>query len=124
MRIVMHCSAGSSADQRRALANAANLLGDSTADVDALVFVLNGDGVSAARADGPVADDVRGLVARTPEDANDPDAPKVEVCVCGNSLATRAVPEDSLVYGVQVVSSGMGEISRREADGYGYIRVP
>ncbi|WP_277555251.1 DsrE family protein [Halobaculum limi] len=120
----MHCSAESSADQRRAFANAANLLGDSTADVDALVVVLNGDGVSAARADSPVADEVRGLLARTPAEATDADASAVEVCVCGNSLAARDIPEDSLVYGVEVVSSGMGEISRREADGYGYIRVP
>lgn len=124
MRIVMHCSAGASADQRRALANAANLLGDGTADVDALAVVFNGDGVSATRADSPVADDVRGLLARTPAETTDPDAPEVEVCVCGNSLSARDIPEDALVYGVQVVSSGMGEIGRREADGYGYIRVP
>ncbi|MFC7137472.1 DsrE family protein [Halobaculum litoreum] len=124
MRTALHCSAGDVDDRRHALANAANLLGDDTVALDALVVVFNGDGVGAVRADSPVADDVRGLLARTPEETAAPDAPTVEVCACGNSLAGRDIPADELVYGVDVVSSGMGELTRRQADGYAYIRVP
>ncbi len=120
----MHCSADAPDAQRRALANAANLLGDDTVPLSGLVVVFNGDGVHAVRADSPVADDVRGLLARTPEETNSPEAPTIEVCACSNSLAARDVAEDELVYGVDVVSSGMGELTRRQADGYGYIKVP
>ncbi|WP_435062669.1 DsrE family protein [Halobaculum sp. EA56] len=124
MRTVMHCTAGSASAQRRALANAANLLADETLDLEALAVVFNGDGVHAARADAPVADEVRGLLARGPEEDAAPDAPLIEVCACSNSLASRGVDPDELVHDVRVVSSGMGELSRRQADGYGYIRVP
>ncbi|MFC7070795.1 DsrE family protein [Halobaculum lipolyticum] len=124
MRTVLHCSAGAPDAQRHALANAANLLADETVALSAVAVVFNGDGVEAVRADSSVADDVRGLLARTPEETNAADAPSIEVCACGNSLAGRDIPADELVYGVDVVSSGVGELTRRQADGYAYVKAP
>ena len=124
MRTALHCAAGDVDDQRHALANARNLLADDTVDLDALVVVFNGDGVDAVRADSPVADDVRGLLTRTPEETDAADATSIEVCACGNSLASREIPADALVDGVETVSSGVGELTRRQGDGHAYLKVP
>lgn len=120
----MHCTSGATEARKDALANAANLLADETVELDALAFVLNGDGVKAARSESAVADEIRGLLARGSDGESLPDAPRVEVLVCANSLDSRGVDSDELVSGAEVVSNGMSELSRRQADGYAYIRVP
>lgn len=124
MRTVMHCTADSTADRRSALDDAANLLADATVELEALALVLNGDGAKAARAESAVADELRGLLARGPDGEGAADAPRVEVLTCSNSLENRGVDPEDLVSGVEIVSSGMAELSRRQEEGYAYIRVP
>jgi intracellular sulfur oxidation DsrE/DsrF family protein len=110
-RTVFHVPEGDEAYARRAFANASNLLADDTVAVE-VAIVANGDGVAHLRADASSADRVRALL-----DAG------VEVCACGNTIRKRdALDEADLLDGVTVVSSGMGELTRRQADGYGYVR--
>lgn len=129
----MHCTTGSIEERERALENAATLLTDDTVDLEALAFVFDGDGVKGVRSESAVADRIRELLSHDSRDSRDsgdsdgtsaPDGPRVEVFACANSLESHGVDDDDLVPGVHVVSSGVGELTRRQADGYAYIRVP
>lgn len=112
METVFHLSSGDPDEQSHALANVANLLADGTVDVD-VAMVVNGDGAFALLEHEPTATQVRDLI----EDG-------VDVCVCSNSLEARDLAEPELVDGVDVVSSGVGELTRRQASGAAYVKVP
>lgn len=117
----MHCTAAETDERREALGYAAALLADETVDLESLAFVFDGPAVKGARAESEIADEIRGVLARDPDR---PDAPRVEVVACRGALSTRGVDDDELVAGVEVVDSGVGELTRRQAEGYAYIRVP
>lgn len=110
-KTVFHLPESDEAYAERALGNASNLLADDTVDVAATV-VANGDGVAHLLGDAPTADSVRELLEAG-----------VDVCACGNTIRKReGIDEDDLIEGVTVVSSGMGELTRRQADGAAYVR--
>ena len=110
-RTVFHVPEGDAGYGEGAFGNAANLLADDTIEVEVAV-VANGDGVAHLRSDAPTADRVRELLEAG-----------VDVCACGNTIRKRdGLEESDLVDGVAVVSSGMGELTRRQADGYAYVR--
>lgn len=110
-RTVFHVPEGDEAYAERAFGNAANLLADDTVDVEA-ALVANGDGVAHLLTDASPADRVRDLLEAG-----------VDVCACGNTIRQRdGIAESDLLDGVSVVSSGMGELTRRQADGYAYVR--
>lgn len=46
----------------------------------------------------------------------------VSVKACSNTLAMFDLDESDLVDGVETVSSGVGELTRLQNDGYAYIR--
>ena len=108
---VFHLPEGSAEYGAGALGNVANLLADETVDVEVAV-VANGGGVEHLLDRAPTAGKVRELLDRG-----------VEVNACGNTLAKADdFDESDLVDGVAVVSSGVGELTRRQADGAGYVR--
>lgn len=113
MQTVLHCSSGRRSDWRHALGNVENLLADETLDLTDVELLCNGDAVSLATADAALADRVDDLLARD-----------VRVCVCRNSLDTRPSVENRLIAGVERVPSGVGELTKRQTEGYAYIRVP
>lgn len=42
---------------------------------------------------------------------------------CRNALKSYAIPEDSLIDGVVIVGAGVYELTKRQHEGYAYIRV-
>ncbi|QKQ98300.1 hypothetical protein GKQ38_02090 [Candidatus Nanohaloarchaea archaeon] len=46
----------------------------------------------------------------------------VEVKACSNSLESRNITEEDLIEGVSPVSSGVGELTRLQDNGYAYVR--
>ena len=48
---------------------------------------------------------------------------KVRVMACRNSLRAQGIDERSLVKGVRIVNSGVGEIVRRQKEGWIYLRL-
>jgi len=48
----------------------------------------------------------------------------VEFKACENAMATLDVSESELLPVVDTVPSAVGEIAKRQAEGYGYLKVP
>jgi intracellular sulfur oxidation DsrE/DsrF family protein len=109
-RTVFHLPESGEAYGRGALRNVANLLADDTVDPEVAV-VVNAGGLGHVLADAPTADRVRELLEAG-----------VEVCVCRNTLGGSDHAAGDLVDGAVLVSSGMGELTRKQAAGYAYIR--
>ena len=90
-----------------------NLLADETLDVDAVAVVFDaGEAIAALERDADVAGDVRPLLDRP-----------VRYAACSNAIRSPAVDESNLLDGVDVVSSGVGELTRLQGDGYAYVRL-
>jgi len=42
---------------------------------------------------------------------------------CENSLKAQSIPHDSLIPGIRVVTSGVGEIARKQSEGWVYLSL-
>jgi uncharacterized protein len=114
VRTLLHFTSEDVSDQERALNNAENLLADTTVDNDEVRFVANSHGIYAFVEDETDhADRVQSLAEEG-----------IVFEVCENSLEGLGVDEDDLFPEVDVVPSSVGELAKRQAEGYGYIKVP
>jgi intracellular sulfur oxidation DsrE/DsrF family protein len=111
MKSVLHCSSGETDKISELLGNMKNLREDDTVEAERIVVVLNGDAVKFAEKDSSAADFFRDEVENG-----------VELKVCSNSIEGREIEESDLVEGCEVVSSGVGELSRLQDSGFGYIK--
>ncbi|QYZ79002.1 hypothetical protein E2N92_05960 [Methanofollis formosanus] len=93
-----------------AMRNVEHLLEEFGDDVAAEV-VANGDGVKVLLITGPYGDEVRALAEAG-----------VRFAVCAHSCRARGFTREDFPRVVTVVPSGVGEIVRREAEGFAYIR--
>ncbi|WP_458188508.1 DsrE family protein [Haladaptatus sp. NG-WS-4] len=90
-----------------------NLLADETLDLESVAVLFDsGEAIATLERDSDVTADVRTLISRN-----------VEYKVCSNAIRNPAVDESNLVSGVEVVSSGVGELTRLQARDYAYIRL-
>lgn len=93
------------------LANAANLLGDDSVDLDAVALVANANAVYTLTADSGQAETVQDLV----DDG-------VRFVACANSMRKRDVDESALAEGVETAPAGVGELTRLQDAGYAYVK--
>jgi uncharacterized protein len=107
---VFHLVSGDSDDQELTLTLAENLTKDETIDMDDVAVLAQAEGIDPVRADGDQSDHVQSLI----EDG-------VSVKACSNTLDMFDLTEADLVEGVETVSSGVGELTRLQNDGYAYI---
>jgi intracellular sulfur oxidation DsrE/DsrF family protein len=112
LRTVFHF-AGDPAAHDHALANVENLLGDDSVTMASVVVVVNGKGLLLATEESEYPERVASLVDRG-----------VSVRACRNSMDALDVDEADLLPGVETVPAGVGELSRLQGDGFGYIRTP
>jgi len=111
-RVVFHLNEPGRERAAQVLANIRNLLedlGEGNVDVE---LVANGRGATAL-VQGPeaYADRVAKLAARG-----------VRFVACAHSLRMLELSEESLLPAVDVVSSGVGELVKKQAQGWAYIR--
>jgi len=111
MGTVFHVTDGSVESHRRALLSVSNLLADPTAEEAEVAVVANAGGVRMLT-ENPNADRVRALGSRG-----------VRFVACRNSVERVGFGPDDLLDGVEVVRSGVGELSRLQEQGHGYIRL-
>lgn len=111
MRAVFHHSNDDQALHERVVGNVANLLDDETVDLDAVAVVTNSGGLQLVRDDSPHRDQVAALLERG-----------VAFKQCSNTIEGTDVTVEDLVDGVELVSSGVGELTRLQAAGYAYVK--
>lgn len=107
---VFHLVSGDADDQELTLTLAENLTKDDTIDMDDVAILAQAEGIDPVTADGDQSDHVQSLI----EDG-------VSVKACSNTLDMFDLTEADLVEGVETVSSGVGELTRLQNDGYAYI---
>jgi intracellular sulfur oxidation DsrE/DsrF family protein len=108
---VFHLIEGGSDEQDIVLTLAENLTQDDTIDMDDVAVLAQAEGIDPVTADGEKSDRVESLIESG-----------VSVKACSNTLEMFDLSEADLVDGVEVVSSGVGELTRLHNDGYAYIR--
>lgn len=47
----------------------------------------------------------------------------VTISVCQNSLMARDISENSLLEDIRIVRSGVGQLTRKQQDGWAYIKI-
>lgn len=110
MRTVFHVSSADRDEQARALSGVSNLLADGSVDLDDVAVVATGDAVEILAQGSPHDSRVVGLVD------------DVSFKACRNSLDRADISPSDLFDGVETVPSGVGELTRLQDSGYGYIR--
>lgn len=111
MKAVFHLSSGDAETHARVLNNVANLLDDETVDLESVALVANSGGLGLLIADSEQREEVEALQMQG-----------VVFKQCANTLVGTDTDESDLVDGVEVVSSGVGELTRLQNDGYAYIK--
>jgi len=93
------------------LGNIKNLLADlGESEVEAKL-VANSEGAKALFKTGPHADRVKKLAEKG-----------VCFAVCAKTLSRMGLTKDDFPDSFEVVSSGMGELARRQSEGWGYVK--
>lgn len=97
--------------QDRVLTLAGNLAEDDTVDMDRIVVLAQAEGIDPLTTGGHAESEVRSLIDQG-----------VSFAACSNTMEMMDLEESDLHDGIEVVSSGVGELTRLQADGYAYIR--
>ncbi len=110
-KTVFHLIGSSADEQDLALTLAENLTEDDSIEMDDIAVLAQAEGIDPVTKEGDESERVRALVESG-----------VSVKACSNTLAMFDLDESDLVDGVETVSSGVGELTRLQNDGYAYIR--
>ncbi|WP_435102575.1 DsrE family protein [Halarchaeum sp. P4] len=110
MQAVFHHSNDENTLQTRVVNNIANLLNDETIDLDDVVLVTNSGGLQLVLEDSPERERVVELLERG-----------VTVKQCQNTIEGTDVTAADLIDGVELVPSGVGELTRLQNEGYAYL---
>lgn len=107
MKVVVQVSDSDKVAQ--AIKSVVNLLNDLGGELEEVEVVFHQSAIVATTS----AESVKPLLDRE----------RVKVVACRNSLKAQGISEDSLPRGVKVVTSGVGEIVRRQKEGWIYLRL-
>ena len=114
MSTVFHFASGT-AEQKHAIANVSNLLGDDSVETDTVALVANGAGIRLVSTnESEHVEDLESLLGKG-----------VDVYACRNSMDAFGIDESDLVEGVEPVPSGVGKLTTLQArEGFAYIETP
>lgn len=106
----MHLDEAERDKHQAVVRNMGNLL-DDLGDGSPVELVTHGPGVALCLADSPVADGLRRLMDRG-----------VVVTACENTMQSLDIDRSQLAPGVVTVPAGIGELVRRQRQGWAYVR--
>jgi intracellular sulfur oxidation DsrE/DsrF family protein len=109
-RVLIHFDEADEKKQASVLRNVRNVLEDLGADQTQVELVAHGPGLDIFLDQSAVADGVEELQARG-----------VIMAACRNTLRERNIAQERLLPGIQIVSSGIGELVRRQQEGWIYV---
>jgi len=108
-RVVFHIDEDDESRVLLLLSNVRNLMEDlESVRIEVVAYSM---GVNALRRDSEYSEDIAELIGQG-----------VMFCACSNTLRASYIDVSDLLEGVQVVSSGVGQIVRRQTEGWAYIR--
>ncbi|MHB8878089.1 MAG: DsrE family protein [Myxococcaceae bacterium] len=110
-RVVFHLDEADAKKHESVLRNVNNLLDDLGQGQTHIELVAHGLGLDLLTGETGFAEQVAGLVRRG-----------VVMAACNNTLRERGIARDRLLPDVTVVSSGVGELVRRQRVGWQYVR--
>jgi len=111
-RVVVHLDEVGRARSGLVLANIENLLTDLGESEVRVELVVNGEGIlSLLRVPGQYASRLEALAGRG-----------VRLLACASSLRLAGLTADALLPNVEIISSGVGHLVQRQAEGWAYLR--
>jgi len=110
-RVVVHLDETGSEKQQSVLRNISNLLNDLGPEQSEIELVTHGPGIDVLLLGSAFADQVRQLQERG-----------VKMAICRNTLRGRSIPETQILPDVTVVPAGIGELVRKQREGWQYVR--
>ena len=111
-RVVFHLDEGTLSRANMVLHNIQNLIDDLGQESVHVALLANGEGVKALLRSPNVH---RRQINKLAEQS-------VELLACANSLRFLGLDEDDLLDPVVVVPAGVSELTKRQAEGWAYIR--
>jgi intracellular sulfur oxidation DsrE/DsrF family protein len=110
-RVLFHLDEGSNFRGKQVLSNIRNLFDDLKDDVE-VELVVNSAGVKLFLNDSsPIKEETQALVEQG-----------LTIAICGNSLKYYGFEEAAFLSGLVFVASGVGELTRKQTEGWSYIR--
>ena len=109
-RVIFQVAEPSPALHEAALRNIRNTVVDLGPDAE-VALVAHGAGIGLVTDETDFQDQVEDLVKQG-----------VQVLACRNTITRQQISEDRLLPRVEIVSSGIGEIVRRQQQGWAYVR--
>lgn len=110
-RVLFHLDEADRAKHEAVLRNVSNVLEDLGPERTQIELVAHGPGLDLLTGKTGLAEGVQRVAERG-----------VIVAACQNTRRERQIAPEELLPGVTLVSSGIGEIVRREAEGWLYVR--
>lgn len=99
-------------DGKKALNNILNLIDDLNGDYEEIELVVHSEGVKSFLKESDLKDNINKVLEK-----------KVKISACQNTLDNLNLSNENLISGIDIVSSGVGEIVKKEDEGYLYIKV-
>lgn len=112
MKVVFHLSTDSSGKVSEMLGNIKNLWADDTVEIESTAALLNAEAVRICEKGSEASEFLEPMIEAG-----------LKLKVCSNSIKGMDIAEDDLIQGVEVVSSGVGELNKLQTDDYNYIRI-
>lgn len=108
--VVVHLDEGAQEKHSSVLGNITNLLAD-LGGATPVELVCHGPGVDLCLRDSPLREQLEGLITQG-----------VTVAACRNTMRGRGIEPGQLAPGVVVVPAGIGELVRKQQQGWAYVR--
>lgn len=113
MKTVFHVADDADEVQDAAIRYASGIFKDHTVEMDHVAVVANAAGIELVRSDSTYAEEIGELSAGD-----------VEFVACEKSLEAAGLTQDDVLTVVETAPTSVGELTRRQDDGYRYIKVP
>ncbi|MDG5778757.1 DsrE family protein [Haloarculaceae archaeon H-GB11] len=113
MKTVFHVADGAADIQDAAMRYAKGIFDDESIEMDAVAVVANASGIELVRSDSDYAEEIADLSQGA-----------VQFVACEKSMQAAGLTRDDVLDVVETAPTSVGELTRRQEDGYHYIKVP
>lgn len=112
MKTVFHINSGETSKQSELLGNIQNLIDDQTVEVEEIAVVINSNAIDMVEEGSEASEFIEEFLENG-----------VEFNACSNSLENREIGEESVIEGIEIVSSGVGRLNELQDEGFNYIKI-